>query len=69
MMAYYQANTDSENILCDECGDVRWATHPKYGTNVDSRLAEAKATGVRWAWVPRYASNKIACSDCGVPTY
>ena len=68
-MAYYQANTDHEGIICDSCGDERWTTHPKYGTNVDARLEEAEATGVRWSWTPRYASDKVTCEGCGTLTH
>jgi hypothetical protein len=68
-MAYYQANTDSDAILCGACGEVRWESHPKYGSNVDARLAEAQETGIRWAWVSRYSSDKMPCSDCGELTY
>jgi hypothetical protein len=64
-MTYYQANTDSEEIICDSCGDTRWAEHPRYGSNVDSRLAEAEMTGIRWSWVPRYSSTPTPCSSCG----
>ena len=64
-MTYYQANTDSEELICDDCGETRWETHPKYGSNVDSRLDEAERTGVRWAWNTIYTSNPVPCSICG----
>jgi hypothetical protein len=67
-MAYYQANTESDAIICDNCGDARWETHPKYGTNVDARLEEAKRTGVRWSWVPRWSSDAVPCDSCGTLT-
>ena len=69
MMAYYQANTDHEGILCDNCAELRWETHPKYGTNVDARLAEADKTGIRWSWTPRYASEAMPCESCETPTH
>ena len=64
-MTYYQANTDDDALICDDCGDTRWATDPKYGTNVDARLAEAEETGVRWSWTPRYSSDPSTCFMCG----
>lgn len=64
-MTYYQANTDSETIICDPCGETRWEVHPKYGSNVDSRLEEAKVTGIRWAWDRIYSSVPAPCSICG----
>ena len=68
-MAYYQANTDHDGVLCDACGDSRWATHPKYGTNVDSRMEEWERTGVRWSWTPRYSSDKVTYEGCGTLTH
>lgn len=62
-MTYYQANTDSEALICDDCGETRWETHPKYGGNVDARIQEAQETDIRWSWVPVYGgTNK--CSLC-----
>jgi hypothetical protein len=61
-MAYYTANTVTDTVLCDECGDARWETHPKYGTNVDSRLDEAERTGVRWSWTPIWGGTE--CATC-----
>lgn len=68
-MAYYQANTDDDVVICDDCGEQRWETNPKYGTNVDARLAEAAETGIRWSWTPRWSSDRVPCSDCGTPTF
>jgi hypothetical protein len=67
-MAYYVANLDVDGVICDACGDARWDTHPKYGTNVDARLAEADRTGVRWSWVPRWSTDPVKCDNCGQPT-
>jgi hypothetical protein len=67
-MTYYQANTDCEELICDNCGDLRWEEHPKYGSNCDARLAEAEKTGIRWSWVPRYSSGLHTCSVCNNPT-
>ena len=64
-MTYYQANTDSEMLICDNCGATRWAEHAKYGTNTETRAEEEKVTGVRWSWVPRYSSNSLTCFICG----
>jgi hypothetical protein len=63
-MTYYQANTDNEDIICDTCGETRWDIHPKYGSNVDARLEEAKVTGIRWSWTPVYSSDFHPCSIC-----
>lgn len=63
-MTYYQANTEADTIICDSCGETRWETHPCYGSNVDSRLAEAETTGIRWAWDIRYSSTPAPCSIC-----
>jgi hypothetical protein len=63
LMTYYQASTFSEELICDDCGETRWETHPKYGSNVESRLEEADRTGVRWSWVPVYG-GKNKCSLC-----
>ena len=62
-MTYYQANTDSEELVCDDCGETRWEVHPKYGSNVDARLEEAQQTGIRWAWDTRYGGDH-KCSLC-----
>ena len=67
-MTYYQANTESDEIICDSCGDTRWEQHPRYGSNVDSRLAEAEVTGIRWSWVPVYSSTAMGCHLCGEGT-
>ena len=67
-MAYYIANVDEDRVICDDCGDTRWETHPKYGSNVDARLEEAQATGLRWSWTPRWSSDPVPCEDCGKPT-
>lgn len=68
-MAYYQYNTDCTEVICDDCGDLRWETNPKYGTNTDARLAEREATGVQWNWTNSYSQDKHSCSLCGNTAY
>jgi hypothetical protein len=64
-VTYYIANNlDLDTIICDSCGEQRWQTHPKYGTNVDARLDEAQETGVRWGWDRAYSSKAQPCSIC-----
>lgn len=64
-MTYYQANTDDDALICDDCGATRWETSERYGTNVDARLEEAERTGIRWSWIDRYSSDPSTCSMCG----
>ena len=64
-MTYYQHNNELEDLICDPCGDIRWKTHPKYGTNADSRLAERDLTGVQWNWTNNYSTTPVECSICG----
>jgi hypothetical protein len=65
-MTYYIANDlELDTVICDDCGDSRWEQSPRYGTNVDSRLAEFEATGVRWGWVPLFSSDATPCLVCG----
>jgi len=66
-MTYYIANNlESSFVICDECGEQRWETSPRYGTNIDSRLMEATATGIRWGWVPLFSSEATPCLVCGM---
>lgn len=68
-MTYYIANIDHDDaIMCDACADDRWETDPKYGCNVDARLAEAEVTGIRWSWTPRWSSDPTPCDTCGALT-
>lgn len=63
-MTYYLANSDTDAVICDDCGEQLWKPHPKYGTNVDSREAYEAATGERWKWVPVFASVEAPCRCC-----
>ena len=64
-MAYFISNIELDIVMCNDCGEQRWEEHPKYGTNVDARLEEAKATGLRWAWTPRWSECGAPCLECG----
>jgi hypothetical protein len=69
-MTYWNRKTEDAELICDDCGEQRWETHPKYGTNVDSRLAERDATGAEWCWDTVYSQvTKYPCQVCKVLTY
>lgn len=64
-MTYYQANTESADLVCDSCGEIMWEPHPKYGDNTEARLKERERTGIQWAWTPNYSADFHPCLSCG----
>lgn len=69
-MTYWNRKSDNDEVICDDCGDSRWESHPKYQTNVDDRIRERDETGADWCWDTVYSQvEKFDCLVCGVATH